>query len=172
LNKSEYSKVGFIKKPFGYKGEMIFAFEFEEIEQITTLSFIFFDIDNELVPFYIEEIDFRDKKIAICKVEDINSSDDSKKFTGCFLYLPSKDLQLKASIKPSFENLVAYQAIDKVLGPIGSITEVVSLPEQELLNIDYQGKEILIPAVEAFIFKVDDQNREVHLQLPDGLIDL
>lgn len=172
MNKSGFTKIGYIKKPFGYKGEMMFIFKYEEIEQLNDLNFIFFSIDNELVPFFIEKIDFRDEKTAIAKIEYINNSDDSKKFTGCFLYLPEKDIKLTIQAKHSLENIIGYRAIDMVLGYIGKIEEAISLAEQELIKIDYNGKEVLIPAVDEIIVKIDDHNREVHLQTPEGLIDL
>ena len=172
MNKSGFRNIGFIKKPFGYKGEMIFIFKYEEVEQLNDLNFIFFDIDNELVPFYIEKIDFRDEKTAIAKIEDINNSDDSKKFTGCFLYLPERDMKLTFPDKRSLENLIGYRAIDLVLGNIGKIEGIMSLSEQELITIDYNGKEVLIPVVDEIIIKIDHHNREVHLQTPEGLIDL
>lgn len=151
---------------------MIFIFEYEEVEHLNDLNFIFISIDNELVPFFIENIDFRDEKTAITKIEDINNSDDSKKFTGCFLYLPERNIKFTITDKHSFENLIGYRAIDMVIGYIGKIEEAISLAELELIKIDYNGKEVLIPAVDEIIIKIDDHNREVHLQTPEGLIDL
>jgi 16S rRNA processing protein RimM len=40
------------------------------------------------------------------------------------------------------------------------------------MQIDFQGKEILIPAVDEFLKEVDRERKIIHIDAPDGLIDI
>ena len=57
-------------------------------------------------------------------------------------------------------------------GDLGEILEVIEQPHQVLCRIDLEGKEALIPVHEQTLRKVDQQKREVHVELPDGLLDV
>jgi len=43
---------------------------------------------------------------------------------------------------------------------------------QALFEIDRNGKEILIPINDKFISQVDREMKQIHLDVPDGLIEL
>ena len=38
--------------------------------------------------------------------------------------------------------------------------------------IDFNGTELLIPFVDNYIQSIDNEKKEIHLQTPNGLIDL
>jgi 16S rRNA processing protein RimM len=46
------------------------------------------------------------------------------------------------------------------------------LPAQNLLALDYQNKEVLIPIIEHFVLKVDKEAKKIMVKLPDGLLDV
>jgi len=55
---------------------------------------------------------------------------------------------------------------------LGEILEVIEQPHQVLCKIDLAGKEALIPMHAATLRRVDQEKREVHVELPDGLLDV
>ena len=55
---------------------------------------------------------------------------------------------------------------------LGEIYEVIEQPHQVLCKIEIRGKEALIPIHESFVEKMDKNKKEIHLVLPEGLIDL
>ena len=55
---------------------------------------------------------------------------------------------------------------------IGPVSEVVALPGQDLLAVDYLGKEVLIPMVKAIILDIDVANRKIIVNPPEGLLDV
>lgn len=40
------------------------------------------------------------------------------------------------------------------------------------MQIDFNGKEILIPAVDEFFKEIDRQNKTIYIEAPEGLIDI
>jgi 16S rRNA processing protein RimM len=54
---------------------------------------------------------------------------------------------------------------------IGLVTDVINLPGQDLLAVDYNGREILIPFVKAIVPIVDVKARKITIAPPAGLLD-
>jgi 16S rRNA processing protein RimM len=55
---------------------------------------------------------------------------------------------------------------------LGEILEVIEQPHQVLCRIDLAGKEALVPLHEQTLKRVDAKRREVHVELPEGLLDV
>ncbi|MEY3133599.1 MAG: hypothetical protein RIT49_257 [Actinomycetota bacterium] len=55
---------------------------------------------------------------------------------------------------------------------LGPVTEVVALPGQDLLAVEYQGRQVLIPMVKAIITSIDIENKKIVVDPPEGLIDV
>lgn len=54
---------------------------------------------------------------------------------------------------------------------IGLVTDVINLPGQDVLAVDYNGREVLIPFVKAIVPIVDVKNRRIVIVPPIGLLD-
>lgn len=54
---------------------------------------------------------------------------------------------------------------------IGSVVDVLKMPAQDLYVVDNGEKEVLIPAVKAFIKKVDIQEGQIVIEPIEGLLD-
>ncbi|MFZ4772329.1 MAG: ribosome maturation factor RimM [Ferruginibacter sp.] len=65
-----------------------------------------------------------------------------------------------------------YAVIDSACGEIGFVRTVLEMPQQALLWIDFNGKEILIPVVDEIVKKVDRKTKTIHIEAPEGLIEL
>ncbi len=61
---------------------------------------------------------------------------------------------------------------DEETGVIGVITEILNLPGHFTAQVNYQGKEILIPVHENLIVRIDNEKKQVMLNLPLGLLTL
>jgi 16S rRNA processing protein RimM len=54
---------------------------------------------------------------------------------------------------------------------VGTVKDVVNLPGQDVLAVDYQGREILIPFVYEIVPTVDIKSRKIVITPPAGLLD-
>ena len=61
--------------------------------------------------------------------------------------------------------------VDALLGEIGIIDEVLEMPQQEMAFLKYKERDVLVPLNEQFIQSIDEANRQVMVDLPDGLLD-
>ena len=53
---------------------------------------------------------------------------------------------------------------------LGLVKDVINLPGQDVLAVEYQGREILIPFVKAIVPIVDIANRKITVTPPEGLL--
>jgi 16S rRNA processing protein RimM len=72
----------------------------------------------------------------------------------------------------TWDSFVGYVVLDTRLGILGPITMVDESTINVLLQVDYKGNEILIPAAEELILGVDHDKKLLEVALPDGLLDL
>lgn len=82
------------------------------------------------------------------------------------------DLSALAPGEYHYQQLIGSNVFLKSGQPLGPVTEVVALPGQDLLAVDYQGREVLIPMVKAIIDSIDIENKKIVVDPPEGLLDV
>lgn len=70
------------------------------------------------------------------------------------------------------EQLVGWKVTDPMHGDLGTISSIMEMKAHAVLVVDHNGTEVLIPAVEPIIEKIDKRKRTVQCALPDGLLEL
>ncbi len=172
MDKCDCYRVGRIVKSFGYKGTLILFFDKDQAQTYRVLPSIFVDIEGELVPFFLEDFQVRDDQTALVKFDDIASDDQAKKLVNGDLYLPLGTLPVQDRSLSFQSKIEGYKVFDQQQGYIGIVQELLPLKKQDLLKVIHLEKEILIPAVEEYIVSIDNRRKEIHLDLPEGLLDL
>lgn len=67
--------------------------------------------------------------------------------------------------------MLGYDLIDGQ-NNLGEIIEVLEQPHQILCTILYNGNEALIPVHEGNLVKMDQQNKKVYVDVPEGLLEI
>ena len=173
INKSDCVEVGYIQKPHGLKGEVILAFEKEFEETVEELEFLFIEVDGGLVPFYIEDdgLNFRTDESAICKLEFIDSLSKAKEMVGCKVYAFNHAI-IEAEDQGIASTLIGMRIFDAKFGDIGFISRVDDFSGNLVITVAHPRAEIMIPLSEGIITSVDEEKREMHLNCPNGLIEI
>jgi len=71
-----------------------------------------------------------------------------------------------------FHEIIGYKVIDLNRGEIGVISAINDTTSQALFEIDFNGKQILIPMNDEFIHKLNKEEKQLVVNTPEGLIDL
>ena len=173
IPKSDCVKVGFVQKPHGIHGELVIRFDEQYYETLEECPTLFLEIDNLLVPFFISEegLRFKSGESVITNLEWIDSDKKAKALCGLSVFVDQDDI-IKFEDEMSPNALVGYQLFDETLGLIGEITEVNDFSGNLLLSVVYQGKEAMVPLNEDLIVRLNEDLREIELQIPEGLFDL
>ena len=136
------------------------------------LPALFVDRDGELVPFFLEDFQIRDEYTALVSFDDVSSEDQAKKLVNSDLYIPRDALPGLDLSQQLASWIVGFKAFDQDHTYIGEVRGLISLKEQDLFSVIDQDKETIIPAVPSYIIRIDRRRKEIHLDLPEGLLDL
>lgn len=166
--KSAY-KIGYISKVHGLKGE-ITAVLSESID-FDTVQTLFLEINNSLVPFFIESLSDRVDKTFI-KFEDVNTPEEANHLKGASIYI-SKTERPKLKRGDFYDDeIIGFQVEDENLGAIGVIVDVIQSGPSKLYKVLNEEKEVLIPKTGPFIKRVNKSAKKMTVELPEGFLDI
>lgn len=172
MTKEECFYLGKIVRKYSFKGELLAKLDTDEPETYVGMESVFVDFSPNLVPFFIESSQLHKSTLLRFKFEDVDTEEDAEDLIGAGLYLPMATLPKLEGTKFYYHEVIGFTAVDVKFGPIGTITHINDNTAQAIFEIDHQGTEVLIPMIDDFIKKLDRENKEIHLEVPDGLIDL
>ena len=172
IRQEDVYKIGVLGKPHGVKGEIQFRFTDDVFDQCDS-DYLILDMEGILVPFFMEEYRFRSDEVALMKFCDIDSEQRAREFTGIEVYFP-RAIEEENKEDLSWAQIIGFTLLDsktqKVVGEIMSVDETtINL----LFDVKTQnGEEILIPANEELITNVDAEQRNIEVDIPNGLLEL
>ena len=172
ITENEVFKIGKLAKPHGIKGEISFLFDNDIFDRVNCPYLVCF-LDGIFVPFFWEEYRFKGKETALMKFEDLDSEEEVRFLSGVEVFFPRayfEDESENNNIDYSWDYFVDFTIEDVSYGNIGIIREV----DKSTMNILFvvennDGDELFIPATEDFIVSVDDKNKKLKTNLPEGL---
>lgn len=170
MKKDELFLVGKIVGVTGLKGEAVVRFSAAATTDSAKMESVFIEINENLVPFFIEKIQYKPKNQAIANFLDLEGFDELTKLVGCGIYILSDRLPPTNRKNSDFDQLVGYAVVDASKGRIGRIVDIIELPYQSIIKIGFEGKEILVPIVPEIVKKVDRKKKTVFIEAPEGLI--
>ncbi len=164
--------VGKIVKKYSFKGELLIKIDSDDPEIYEDMESVFVDLRNNLVPFFIESSQLHKSELLRVKFEDVETEEDADALLKCDIYLPLEFLPKLDDDKFYFHEIIGFRVEDLNFGMVGIVKSINDSTAQALFEIDRDGIEILIPMNDAFIKKVDKENKLILLETPEGLIDL
>ena len=168
IKKEDVYKIGRLGKAHGVKGEVSFQFD-DDIFDTADADYLILDIDGILVPFFMEEYRFRNDSLALVKFCDVDTQQRASELTGCDVYFPRSIADERAE-GLSLSSLVGFDLIDangnEKVGTIAAIDDTTQ-------NILFELEDgTLIPASDDLITDINTQQRQITMNIPEGLLDI
>jgi len=82
------------------------------------------------------------------------------------------DLSALAPGEYHYQQLIGCQVYLQNNDLVGQVSEVVKLPGQDLLSVDKNGSQVLIPMVKQIIISIDVLAKKIVVNPPEGLLDV
>ncbi len=168
IKKEDVYKIGRLGKAHGVKGEVSFQFD-DDIFDTSDADYLILEIDGILVPFFMEEYRFRNDSLALVKFCHIDTQQRASELTGCDVYFPRSIAEQQAE-GLSLSSLVGFDLIEangkEKVGTIAAIDDST----QNILFVLEDGT--LIPASDDLITDIDTQQRQIVMNIPEGLLAL
>jgi 16S rRNA processing protein RimM len=172
MNRDACFQLGYILKAHGTRGEVVAFFDVDFPEAYEDLESVFLLQKGELIPFFIESLNLQQKGRFIIGFEEVETIEQAEALKGTELYLPLTALPKLPENQFYFHDIIGYDIVDTEAGKLGTVREIFAMPTQDLIAMEYQGREVLIPIRDEIVLRADAANKELHVTLPDGLLDV
>jgi len=168
---NDYFSIGKFAATFGVAGELVLKHALGKKTDLKGLETLFLeDRKNSFLPYFVEYAKAKSHDEVFVKLEGINTKEKAQLLTRKEVWLMQKDFeQYTAQSAPL--SLLGYMMVNEG-EPLGEVIEVIEQPLQVLCKIIYNGNEALIPIHEETLDEIDKAKKEVHVTLPDGLLDI
>lgn len=171
MTKDKCFYVGRIVKTHGIKGEVTLRIDNDDFDDIEELNYFLLDLNDKLIPFFIENIGYHSNKSFIL-FQDINTLEAASQLVGKAAYLPLDLLPEGEGSDFYSHEVIDFVVIDDEKGELGKVKEIIEYPTQSLIQIIKDDKEILIPIHEDIVKNVDREGKKIYIKAPSGLIDM
>ena len=183
-------QVAQVLKSNGTDGELVLGFREIAPEDINLQEPVFIIFDGLPVPFYIESFQKRGNTKALVRLTDICSQEDVEEIAGKAVYIEEDCLPEMSLEEDGFAALVGWVLLtpagipDQVgddeemvgedeemeLYEVGEITDFIDIPNNPCIEVETENGAVMIPLHEGLILSVDPENRELIMEVPDGLL--
>ncbi len=161
--------VGKVLKPQGIKGEVKVEVITSFPEHFELLSELFLD-DKGKVALEIEKTRVS-KNFVFIKFRNIQTRNEAETFRNKYLYIPESELLPLEDDEFYHHEIIGLSVFSEQGLYIGKIVDIEMYPENDMLAIKSDDKEIhLIPVVKELIKKIDIESQKVTIKVLDGLL--
>ncbi|MBD2701969.1 16S rRNA processing protein RimM [Spirosoma sp. BT702] len=173
MTKDDCYQLGHITKTHGVNGELVLFLDVDQPDEYADLESVLLEVKGELIPYFMESIAIVKGSRAIIAFEDVDTIEQAERLIGCGAFLPLDELEpITDESRFYFHEIVGYQIVDANSGELGTVRGVYAMNAQDLIAMDYQGKEVLIPINSDIVRTIDRANQKLNVVLPDGLLEI
>ncbi len=190
-------QVAQVLKSNGTDGELVLGFREIAPEDINLQEPVFIIFDGLPVPFYIESFQKRGNTKALVRLTDICSQEDVEEIAGKAVYIEEDCLPEMSLEEDGFAALVGWVLLtpagipdqvgddEETVGEdeemdgedeemeqyeVGEITDFIDIPNNPCIEVETENGAVMIPLHEDLILSVDPENRELIMEVPEGLL--
>ena len=164
--------VGTVFKLHGYKGDVNIYNDDDIPFNFSSIKYFLINLDNNLIPFFVDRVRSTKPNIILVKFKDINSEKEAKKILKKAVFLPNELSLVENNNGFTEKQLLGFTIIDIKMGELGKITYINSQTAQQLIYINKDGKEFCFPKHEQFIKKIDVKEKIMEVEISKELLDL
>lgn len=167
----DYYFLGKVIKPHGFDGKVNTYLDTDDPGEYQNLEIVYLNINNSPVPFFIEHLSIKNNKATV-KFRDVDDLKNAEILTQKEMYLPLSSLPPLSGKKFYYHEVVGFTVIDESFGTLGPISQILEYPNQAVMQVVHNEKEVLVPISEAVITTVDREKKVITINAPKGLIEI
>lgn len=171
IKKEEVYKIGLFNKPHGIHGELQFTFTDDVFDRVDC-DYLVCLLNGIFVPFFIEEYRFRSDSTALVKLEGVDSAERARMFTNVEVYFPVGLAGEVEDGEVSWNFFIGFGMEDVHHGFLGKVVDVDTATVNTLFVVEMDEEELLIPAQEEFVVGIDQEDKLITVELPEGLLNI
>jgi 16S rRNA processing protein RimM len=110
------------------------------------------------------------KQNILLRLAGLENLSAAEKLIGYSVWMAKEDLPELGEEQFYWSDLEGLEVVDEHQGPLGLVVGMFATPAHDILEVDGSAGEILIPAIEPFLVKLDRENGRLLVNLPEGLV--
>lgn len=168
-----FIEIGYISGVFGINGQVKATLDVHDINEYRRQKSVYMGKKPQAPAlFQLKKFDIKGDSFAILTIDGVNDRTFAEGMVGYTLYITEEQLPTLAPGKFYYFQVIGFDIEDKQRGTLGKIKDIIEMPAQDLIAMEYMGKEVLIPMVEHFVGDADFEKKCVFTDLPEGLIEM
>ncbi|MDR3093537.1 MAG: hypothetical protein LBU62_02695 [Bacteroidales bacterium] len=168
LTEKNLQYLGTFSKTHGFSGTLVLLSDQMLDDELENLTELFVVIDGLRVPFPVEELTIRTDYTALVKMEFVTSIEEATELIDCKVLA---DIVLQEE-EAGLEQWTGYTVHDAQYGNIGCIAGIEDFNGNIVMQVIQDGKETLISLHPALVTEVDINNKTLHINAPEGILNL
>ncbi len=108
---------------------------------------------------------------VILHVEDCNDRDAAEALIGLNIYVEETEMAAPPDGRHFIHDLIGCAVRTASGESRGTVRDVMLLPANDIYVVEYQGREVLVPAVPAIVTQVDTANKTIIVEPLEGLFE-
>lgn len=166
-------EIGYISKAHGLEGELKATLDVHDMEEYLDVPVLYLAHEKgPLRPYAVEVFHVMDKKHVLLTLTEVDDRPEAEALVGQSIFFPQEDLPPLAEGHFYFFQVIGFRVEDATMGTLGTIQDFASGGSQDVMIMDYEGHEVLIPVVDEIVGLADFDKKVVFTQLPEGLVDM
>jgi 16S rRNA processing protein RimM len=180
-----------VLKSNGTDGELVMSFRDIAPEDINLKEPVFIYFDGLPVPFFFDSFQKRGNSKALVHLTDIRNQEDVEEIVGKAVYIEGGEEAELSLEEDGYAALVGWMVLtpkmpdqDTEGNPdeddfdedqmeiyeVGEITEFFDIPNNPCLEVETENGAVMIPLHEDLILGLDPENKEIMMEIPEGLL--
>ena len=159
-------RIGQVLKSNGRDGEPLVSFSGIAPEEIDLEEPVFIEFDGLPVPFYFEAFSQRGNSRALVRLTGVHNLTDADELAGAVLYAED-DLY-----EDEEEDLTGWTVLDADGTKVGTVSAHEDIPGNPCIWMETGHGESLLPLREELVLDVDETEKTLRMEIPEGLLDL
>ena len=166
----QYLEIGQIVNTFGIKGMVKVVPFTDDIERFDELKKVYIVNKNSRKQYEIEEIKYH-KNVVLIKFKGIEKVEEAENFRNYYLEIERKDAKQLEENTYYIVDLIGLDVYTDEEKYLGKLDDVFNTGSNDIYVVkDELGKQILLPAIQDVIKKVDLENKKLIVHLLKGLV--
>ncbi len=164
--------MGWVKDAHGLRGEIYVQLKAEKADWLSSLNVLGLcdPKGGDFVEYKVRAARPHKEGLLVF-LEGVTDRNQSEALRKQSVYISEKLLEADEGDAIFLKQILGFTVITEKGERIGEIVGFATNGAQDLLRVQHNGDEILIPMVDAFLRHIDFDGRTVAMELPPGLLD-
>ncbi len=164
--------IGKVGSPVGIKGEVRITLYAQDSTNLKEGKVLLLERAGKTVSAAIKRLRYQ-KDRPVVKLDGIDDRNAAEDIRGMEVSIHASDLEELPEGEHYVRDLIGCRVIDMADGrEVGVLTDVIQNTAQSILEVGTpEGRSILIPAVDAFLRDIDEEESVIRVELIPGFLD-